>query len=282
MILSPPSLSNFFPNNLKWWRQQSGRFQPISCHWSLSIPPENIRKPEVYRKRPVAGNGLRAQQLPKAVVQRYSVKKVFLHISQNSQENTYARFTFLIKLQAEACNFAKKETLAQVFFCEILRTHYFIEHLSWLLLSFNLKEINKSNLTLDWGRNILDLLQHSFLIKKNIASHDFKTYFSICPSFWIWTCKCIEQIYHFRHNFTKIFLRLFTVCINLRNDSVELKSKNKIFSSSRLQVRYRTAILKTTCDGVLFSKVVGPTWILILSQTKYYSVLNCREEESVE
>ena len=29
-----------------------------------------------------------------------SVKKVFLEISQNSQENTYATVSFLIKLQA--------------------------------------------------------------------------------------------------------------------------------------------------------------------------------------
>ena len=35
-----------------------------------------------------------------AVAQRYSVKKVFLEISQNSQENTCARDSFLIKLQA--------------------------------------------------------------------------------------------------------------------------------------------------------------------------------------
>ena len=34
-----------------------------------------------------------------AVVQRCSVKKVFLEISQNSQENTCARVSFLIKLQ---------------------------------------------------------------------------------------------------------------------------------------------------------------------------------------
>ena len=33
------------------------------------------------------------------VVQRCSVKKVFLEISQNSQENTCARVSFLIKLQ---------------------------------------------------------------------------------------------------------------------------------------------------------------------------------------
>ena len=37
-----------------------------------------------------------------AVVQRYSVKTVFLKISQNSQEKTCARVSFLIKLQASA------------------------------------------------------------------------------------------------------------------------------------------------------------------------------------
>ena len=35
-----------------------------------------------------------------AVVQRGSVKKVFLEISQNSQENTCARVSFLKKLRA--------------------------------------------------------------------------------------------------------------------------------------------------------------------------------------
>ena len=45
-------------------------------------------------------------------------KKVFLKILQNSQENTGARVFFLIKLQASACNFIKKEILAQVFSCE--------------------------------------------------------------------------------------------------------------------------------------------------------------------
>ena len=51
-----------------------------------------------------------------SVVQRFSVKKVLLEISQNSQENTCARTSFLIKLQA--CNFNKNETLVQVFSCE--------------------------------------------------------------------------------------------------------------------------------------------------------------------
>ena len=39
-------------------------------------------------------------KVPKAVAQRCSVKKVFLEISLNSQKNTCARVSFLIKLQA--------------------------------------------------------------------------------------------------------------------------------------------------------------------------------------
>ena len=47
-----------------------------------------------------------------AVVQKSSLKKVFLEISQNSQENTVARVSFLIKLQASGLQLYKKETLA--------------------------------------------------------------------------------------------------------------------------------------------------------------------------
>ena len=54
----------------------------------------------------------------KAVAGRCSVKKVILEVPQNLQESTCARFSFLIKLQASACNFIKKEALEQVFFCE--------------------------------------------------------------------------------------------------------------------------------------------------------------------
>ena len=51
------------------------------------------------------------------VVRRCSVKKVFLEISQNSQENTCARDSFLINLQAclFSCNF----------FCEISKNIFF-------------------------------------------------------------------------------------------------------------------------------------------------------------
>ena len=53
-----------------------------------------------------------------AVIQKYSVEKVFLKILQNSQENPSARVSFLIKLQLKK---NLKKTLAQVFsseYCE--------------------------------------------------------------------------------------------------------------------------------------------------------------------
>ena len=80
------------------------------------------------------------------------LKKVFLKISQNSYENTCARLSFLI--QKDACNFIKKETLAQVFsceFCEILRTPFLQNtsgryniffQLKFLTLSFISKSVN--------------------------------------------------------------------------------------------------------------------------------------------
>ena len=68
---------------------------------------------------------------------------VYLEISQNSQENTCVRDSFLIKLslwrrcfplnfaKLLACNFIEKEPLEQVFFCEfseISRNTFFTEH----------------------------------------------------------------------------------------------------------------------------------------------------------
>ena len=51
-------------------------------------------------------------------------KKVLLEISQNLQENTCARVFFLTKLQASACNFVGKETLAQLFSKNTFFTEY--------------------------------------------------------------------------------------------------------------------------------------------------------------
>ena len=54
--------------------------------------------------------------LPRSSRPEVFCKKIFLEISKNSQENTCARASFLIKSQA--CSFIKKDALAQVFSCE--------------------------------------------------------------------------------------------------------------------------------------------------------------------
>ena len=50
------------------------------------------------------------KQRTEAVAQRCSFKKLFLEISQNSQENSCTRASFLMKLQVKVNNFIKKET----------------------------------------------------------------------------------------------------------------------------------------------------------------------------
>ena len=58
----------------------------------------------------------------------YSIKKVFLKSSQNSQENSCVT------------NFIEKGTLTQVFFrefCEIFKNTFFTEHLWFALIMIN-------------------------------------------------------------------------------------------------------------------------------------------------
>ena len=71
-----------------------------------------------------------------AVVRRCSVNKLFLEISQNSQENIYARNSFLKKLQAMTATLLKMSLWHWCFhaFCEISKNTFFTEHPSWLLL----------------------------------------------------------------------------------------------------------------------------------------------------
>ena len=72
-----------------------------------------------------------------AVTRRCPVKKVFLTILQNSLENTYARASFLIKLQAYAGNFIKKRPWDRCFlvsFVKFLRTPFLTDHFRWLPL----------------------------------------------------------------------------------------------------------------------------------------------------
>ena len=63
------------------------------------------------------------------------------HQHRSSHRRCYVRESvFLSAVFSTACNFIKKETLAQVFscqFCEIFKNTYFIEHL-WMAASVNI------------------------------------------------------------------------------------------------------------------------------------------------
>ena len=64
-------------------------------------------------------------------------KKLFLEISQNWQENTGVRASFLIKLQAWPATLLKKRLWHRCFpvnFVKFLRTPFLTEYLQWLLL----------------------------------------------------------------------------------------------------------------------------------------------------
>ena len=68
--------------------------------------------------------------ITETVVRRCSVKKVFLEISQNSQESTCKESLVcnFIKKESLVCNFIKKESLVQVLpcgFCEISQNTFF-------------------------------------------------------------------------------------------------------------------------------------------------------------
>ena len=86
-------------------------------------------------------NYLRYLSVWEAAIQRCSVKKVFLEISQNSQENTCARVSFLIKWQASDLQLYLKrdsDTCFPVNFVILLRTPFCTEHFWWLLLQFDM------------------------------------------------------------------------------------------------------------------------------------------------
>ena len=70
---------------------------------------------------------------------------MFLEILQNSQENTCVRVSYLIKLQAEACNLIRRETGAQMFSCEfseISKNTFFTEHLRTTASDYQLFMVN--------------------------------------------------------------------------------------------------------------------------------------------
>ena len=123
---------------------QSNIFQQLDKNWavifSVSIKWATTQAyPQTQVDRLVACKRyVTPKEVSKVVVQRFSVKKVFLEILQNSQENNCVRVSL-----PEACTFIKKQTLVQVFSCEFceISNIFFIEHL-WTTAS----EVSVSNL----------------------------------------------------------------------------------------------------------------------------------------
>ena len=86
------------------------------------------------------------------VAQMCSKRKVFLEISQNSQENTCARVSILIKLQA----WGLQETLHRCFPAKFLR-----KHLRWLLLRRPNYTIQRTSNSLAKAHLRISFLQNS-------------------------------------------------------------------------------------------------------------------------
>ena len=94
-----------------------------------------------------------------AVAQRCSVKKMFLEIKQNSQENTCVRVSFLIKLQTSALKFWHR--CFPMNFAKFLRTPFLKEHHWWLLLKIRLIHFMP-----------LDSFSTPWKLQKNLLSYD--------------------------------------------------------------------------------------------------------------
>ena len=100
-------------------------------NWKPGFLPHLIFEQRTFLRR-VTAHWSRGQAKKSSVDQSELEKEVVSDCKKNymlnSQENTCASISFLIKLQASDCILIKKETLAQVFsckFCEISKSNLF-------------------------------------------------------------------------------------------------------------------------------------------------------------
>ena len=104
------------------------QFLYSSCLFCLQQKPETL-----FQHRSYSSSQMHLSLYLEAVAQTCSAKKVFLEISQNSQENTCASLYF----NKVAGLTLSKQRLWQYFpvtFAKFLRTLFLTEHLRWLLL----------------------------------------------------------------------------------------------------------------------------------------------------
>ena len=127
-------------------------------------------------------------------------KKVFLEISQNSQENTCAS------------NFIKKEILAQIFsceFCEISKNTFSYRTLWWLLLNVTSLRVNKFSIWLLFTLFIWILFTYIYYIQ------------------------CHGRILNFRRMFYTLVFTMFSWCL-LRQRRNNKQTKKTMTNMSEL------------------------------------------------
>ena len=93
-------------------------------------------------KHPVKRKSKEPMQITEAVAQRCSIKKLFLKISQYSQESTYARASFDKVAGLRPGTLFKKKTLAQVFSCEFFKKTFYYRTSLVAASEINVKSVN--------------------------------------------------------------------------------------------------------------------------------------------
>ena len=121
----------FFFSNIHFPQDSRGRRRPFLTpldyfylfHWHLDISQVISQAfPDVFSKlgheQPLADVPQnKFSQIWRKIHKRSNCREVFC----KSQENTYARISFLIKLQAEGLQFIKRKTPGQFFYCEFFK-----------------------------------------------------------------------------------------------------------------------------------------------------------------
>ena len=119
MIKNHTSINLYNERFSKSSEEKCAAFQSIA--WSFIVHENTTKTAQLFYKHFPPGlfffvsfifffikARIRLQFLTKAVARRCSAKKVFIKISKNSQENTCARVSFSIKLQAALATLLKK------------------------------------------------------------------------------------------------------------------------------------------------------------------------------
>ena len=150
---------------------------------------------------------------------------MFLEISHNSQGNTCARVSFLIKLQL--CSFIKKEALTQVFSCEVceISKNTLLQNTSEQLL---LKSENWfSSHDISVSRNDILLLPFYFAVNFIFSWREFKQFktnlrYSSFSKSTKTSCKYLplEMSYMKNDNFTTNLLKQGTTWNHLKSPEV--------------------------------------------------------------